>query len=97
MLCEGLLTSHWLRPQVSKSVRLRRADQGDRAGRNEWLGQETGHNHFIGRSLAARPNDTKTSARMRFAANAAAARSPTLQRGVNEHPVTTAVNTAAAQ
>jgi hypothetical protein len=41
---------------------------GDRAGRNEWLGQETGHNS------------------MRFAANAAAAYSPTLQRGVNKHP-----------
>ena len=31
---------------------LQQAHQGDRAGRNEWLGQETGHNLVRGSSYA---------------------------------------------
>ena len=41
MLCAGLQTSHRIRPQVSKCVRLWQTDQGDHSGLNEWLGQET--------------------------------------------------------
>jgi hypothetical protein len=61
---------------------------GDHAGRNEWLSQETSRNLVAVRSRVTSfnrdtgHNHATTTARMRFAANAAAARSPTLQRGV---------------